>query len=230
MKATKTLGLMAVSCALAMGCAMPAFAVSVSETPDSGTNLNYADENNKATGDASTNVHVETSISQIDVTVPLNIVVAADANGGALTATPTAGVYGISNNSSVDVFVTAMESTAEDGWGFTSTAPRKGAAPETGTKADIYMTVQGGTWTDGADGAEGTFTANAKPTKATVITTEDIAVTPSDWKIGAESTLALQTAGATSVIKNVGLVGDNGDGTSAEKAFAVKYTISATTE
>ena len=109
-KTSKLFGAVAVSAALAMGCAMPAFA----ET--TGSNTGSATDDTEFTGIAadgsgtvtntdnanSTVVNVSTYTSQLSVTVPLKLPVVLDRAGG-MGKTPTN--YFIQNNSGPDIEV-----------------------------------------------------------------------------------------------------------------------------
>lgn len=113
-KSSKILGSVALSAALVMGTAAPAFAdqpngvnVPTDRTTDDWTLSNNSVDltNDKADG-ASTVVTVSTYTSQLNVTVPLYLPVWLDTSGAANGAVvPTPGAYFIENSSPIDITV-----------------------------------------------------------------------------------------------------------------------------
>lgn len=103
MKKNTMIGTLALSAALAMGTAIPAFAAeSVGE--DLG---DFTDANN-----STTTVQLEAVASQINATIPLNVTVVADIDGAEQMITPSQGAYKIVNKStSGKLFVTGVEAT-----------------------------------------------------------------------------------------------------------------------
>lgn len=112
-KTSKLFGAVALSAALALGCAAPAFAESKAPSQTSGeastptefTGINANGEGTatKSGTDSSTVVNVSTYVSQLSVTIPLKLPVVLDRAGGFGKA-PTK--YYIQNNSGPDIQVT----------------------------------------------------------------------------------------------------------------------------
>lgn len=99
MKTTsKILGAVGLSAALAVGCAMPAFAAPtfgedlVGQNEDGTTEM--ADSVTENKGSTSSNVWVDTYVDNLSVTVPLNVKVVTKASGGELKAVPSTGTQG----------------------------------------------------------------------------------------------------------------------------------------
>ncbi|WP_165062304.1 hypothetical protein [Adlercreutzia sp. ZJ154] len=110
-KTSKLFGAVALSAALAIGTALPAFAAA--------TDTNVKTE--ASHGGAQTTAKISTSIPAIDCTIPLEVHFSTPITGGKLVAP---GDYGITNNSeSGDLYVTNMKFTNfnEAGWGFKTT-------------------------------------------------------------------------------------------------------------
>ncbi|WP_251212787.1 hypothetical protein [Adlercreutzia murintestinalis] len=127
-KASKLMGAVGLSAALAVGCAMPAFAAAptfgddlVGRDSNGDTEMATSVTQNKGT--TASNVWVDTYVDNLSVTVPLNVKVVTKASGGALKATPSTGVknynttdglittgYRIENYSGLNVKVINVES------------------------------------------------------------------------------------------------------------------------
>lgn len=126
MKKRNAVAALAVSAALAMGCAPAAFA---------------ATDGSVATG---TTVSLTTTANSISAEVPLALTFAADANGGALTG-PTEGGYYISNKSSIPIKVTDVKAelvtTGNGGkWALAASAgDLSSAASVTGAVGDLNL-------------------------------------------------------------------------------------------
>lgn len=209
MKATKTLGTLAISAALAMGCAAPAFATDPVETGEY-TRVE-ADSNGVNTAD--TEVYVTADVKQLNVEVPLKYVIAANVNGGTATA-PSASAYGIDNKGSLDVYLISAEANAEADWALSTSAFASEGTAATATKGDVYMSIQPGTV------ASNKFTATTG-TSAKCISDSTPVTFDDKWKMPKGTKTALETKASTSVINGMAYQAQ-------EQAFTVTYTISAT--
>lgn len=99
-------GAVALSAALVLGCATPAFA-EVSASGDTA----FDQAAGAATGDQTTVVQLEATTTQINATVPVTVVVSAKIEGGKMI-TPSAGAYKIVNNSTAgSLYVTSAAGT-----------------------------------------------------------------------------------------------------------------------
>ena len=146
-KSSKIFGSLAVSAALVMGTAVPAFADTTSDTSvdtnmDAHTGAQTAlthSGTDKSKGEGTTTVNISTYTSQISVTVPLSVQFALDTNGGAGYA-PTN--YKIINGTVVPVeVVSAAISKGTDGkydFGTTASTVSGGTAVGSGTIGDLY--------------------------------------------------------------------------------------------
>lgn len=139
-KTSKVLGSIALSAALAMGTAVPAFAAESYWGEDDATTVEESTEdatigltNNSKTGSidndadgngASTVIKASTYTSQLSVTVPLAVPLKFDTVGGAGLG-PSKNKYYIQNNSSTNISVTeaafAISDDATDDWNFSTT-------------------------------------------------------------------------------------------------------------
>lgn len=121
MKATKSIGAIALSGALALGCAVPAFAAP--DGPDADGNYNPVvewDEDESgdkvpqtivdgADGASETPVYIDVKKSNINVAVPIELRLVAETAGGDLLC-PSDGVYGVENFSmNTAVYVNKVE-------------------------------------------------------------------------------------------------------------------------
>lgn len=111
-KMTKTFGVVAASAALALGCAMPAFAAD-SLTVEVGADNNVTGTDaDGASGSTVVNLYGVDSSKQIKAVIPIDMTVSAPKTGGALTC-PTPGAYKITNQSSdVDIKLTKAQAKA----------------------------------------------------------------------------------------------------------------------
>lgn len=109
-KTSKVFASAALSAALALGCAVPAFA-EVGATGD--TKFDQATD--ATDGSQSTVVNLEATTTQINATVPITVVVSAKIEGGTMI-TPSAGAYRIVNNSTAGtLYVTSAEGKLVEG-------------------------------------------------------------------------------------------------------------------
>lgn len=104
-KTSKLFGAVALSAALALGTAVPAFAIEKPTTPPSVTETTDAVDGTQD-GKAKSQVDINTYISQISVAVPLTLPIALDMNGGQGVA-PTG--YYIENLSGSNIEVTEIK-------------------------------------------------------------------------------------------------------------------------
>lgn len=242
-KTSKLFGAVALSAALAMGCAVPALA-STADGTDVGTTMSTPKEPGD-TGEGHegmhTDVSVKTKIGQISVSVPLTVTIVAPTEGGAVAA-PSAGLkdvaagtatikgYRIENTSSFPVEISKVATKAAGSeWAITGTTYNKGLLTMTLTPSDTAKANLG--LTDDVTAInEGDRTG--KKTPVAIDGTEQEA----GWKIAGGGTatnpriMGLILAGTSSAIKNVGAVADADNSlTAAEDAFTVSYTVAATT-
>ena len=84
MKKSKMIGAAALSAALALGTAVPAFAVDEYGTSTDEITDDQRTEDHKQNDSIATDVHVATMITNINVAVPLNVTIVADSAGGAV--------------------------------------------------------------------------------------------------------------------------------------------------
>lgn len=123
MKATKSIGAIALSGALALGCAVPAFAAPTDTTGPDGKYKDWSvtkdlDENGNMIaeeiedgkdGATSTPVYIDVKKSNINVAVPIELRLVAETAGGDLLC-PSDGVYGVWNYSmNTAVYVNKVE-------------------------------------------------------------------------------------------------------------------------
>lgn len=145
-KTSKIFGTVALSAVLAMGTAMPAFAIN-NEGADSGTVTNETTYNTEElqAGGASTNVNIATYSSNYSVTVPLFAPFMLDTAGGTGMA-PTN--YGITNNSDAAVYVTDITWTMNEtgSWTF-GTSLGTDASPMAIEKNGFFFKKSGSTVT-----------------------------------------------------------------------------------
>lgn len=156
MKASsKIFGAVALSAALALGCAVPAFAAE-----PYGTNVGAATvENTKQGGSVATDVKVATIVTNINVAVPLNVTIVADAASNQVLA-PTSGLkhyvdgaydssattgYRIENYSPFPVKIAdiATVDTSDGGWALVN-ATVLGQETATGKIGDLNLTLKPG--------------------------------------------------------------------------------------
>lgn len=145
-KTSKVLGALALSAAMAVGTAMPAFAAApdFSKYGDEGTDT--ADPASKQ-GTMGTTAWMTATTYQIDATVPLNIAMVGDMAGGQMM-TPHEGVYRITNNNDqASLYVTQVDVKLNpDREAGASTAPEWTPAHATSFKVnpDLAQTTIGG--------------------------------------------------------------------------------------
>lgn len=153
-KTSKLFGTMALSAALALGCAMPAFAA---EPYGTSVDETTGPENVKQGSNVSTDVHVATRITNINVAVPLNVTIVADAasnevlaptsglkhyTDGAFDASATTG-YRIENYSPFPVKITdiATQDTSDGAWVLTADDVI-GEEAKAGKIGDLNLTIK----------------------------------------------------------------------------------------
>lgn len=174
-------------------------------------------------GEAATDVKVFGTDSQISVTVPVGLTVAASgAPGAALAAVPTN--YSIVNDSYFDVQVKSIKAEAQTGWDYADAKVTASSSVSNGNVGimhlDLYPTI--------AD-------ANGKTTGGVAVTTAGIDTTTTanqsaKWKILAKknettpTTLAVGINGTTKLDQGLGE-----DSTSAASAVTLTYTIGRAT-
>lgn len=159
-------------------------------------------KDNKTTG---TTVSVETTISQIDVQLPLTMTIATPTAGGT-TTTPSG--YKIVNKSIFPIKVSKAQSKAETGWTLADGEIAANTAPSEGTTiGDLYLKLQ--------------------PSGKSAWTVSTTSYTPTDWKIGGATTDAGTALDITLTGTNSKLAKTfNG----ATQAVSLTYTIEADSE
>lgn len=223
-KTSKLFGAVICSAALAVGCAMPAFAVTSNNgvnvydqtdaaapptTPTAGTNI--ADGST-----ASTPVEIATNIEQISVEVPTKMTFVAKSVGGDMLM-PQA--YRITNWSNVPIYVKDIkaqyDSGKENAWVLTSTAGDAAAGVEadsttTRAKVKVDLSASGKNYTLDTTGWTALKAADGGLTigKATNTSTP----TP----------LPIALTGTSSVVKDA-----KAANAAPEQAFNIVYTVSA---
>lgn len=242
-KTSKLFGAIALSTALAMGCAVPAFATDPTVGGSiEGTDMSTPDAPGDTDHDGMhTDVAVKTQISNISVAVPLNVTIVASSEGGTINA-PSAGVknitggtasvsgYRIENTSSFPVEIVDVASAAAGTeWAISGTTYNKGLLTMTLAPSAVSNAV-GGNAQNATGVNEGDRTGAQKSINI------DGTSQTAGWKIaGGGSTtnpriMGLSLAGTSSALKNVGAVTDTTNSlTAAEDAFTVSFTVAATT-
>lgn len=119
-KTSKLFGAVALSAALAMGTALPAFAETVgvgtgAETSKDGVLSSTANGQVKATGENVVNLYGYDVNNQITASIPVSVTVAAPVAGGAIKA-PDPALYTITNTGSVPIKVESVTGKAATGW------------------------------------------------------------------------------------------------------------------
>lgn len=201
MKTRKAITAMALTAMLAMGTAPAAFAAGEG-TSDTPTGVTTA--NGKATGD--TTISVETIVTNISATIPLNVKVVGPAEGGPLSGVPSN--YQIVNKSAYPIKVTEIKATEDESgnWKLSESALTD-ASESTANIGDICLTLQ----------MDGTTTP---------LIMKIAAQQPADWVVpvsaSADGTAKnIKVAGSLSQIKSVK--------DAATTAVKVQYTIAPTT-
>ncbi len=138
MRKTKVFGAMLCSAALAMGMAMPAFAVAGA---DGESQFDIAA--NGTDTQATSNVKAEVSKLQINAKVPMNVTVTMIDEGGAFTTVPSPGVYCITNGGNAPIKVTGVKAAASDKWGILDKLPATKPSTTTGTIGDYALAING---------------------------------------------------------------------------------------
>lgn len=223
-KTSKIFGAVVCSAALAVGCAMPAFAAgngyddgkAGKDTTYSNADGTLKDDTGTATG-PKTDINLRTYTDQIDCTLPLKVTVAVDIKGGAITP-PTN--YQIKNNVATSpLYITKLAATADSlkwkaagmgSWSTGTTIPKDPSA----TYGTVFMTINDAVVAGQNGGAAANFNTvdnlNWKAPKAT-----------EDTGAGA-GILNLPIAGATSEISGI-----DTDKTAGAALLSVAYTVTA---
>lgn len=169
----KVLATAALTAALALGTAVPAFAAEDASDPQ-------PFDNDRS---QSTTVSIETDKSQLSATIPIKMTVIAPVVGGNITA-PSENKYVIENNSLIPIYVANIKGSAIEGsgWGL---APSVGQAPTIGTVGDISLAVN-----------------NVQVKEAGTPITDDSFKADAKNEAGTGNTLNLKVTGKTTAIKS----------------------------
>lgn len=230
-KTSKVFGAVALSAALAFGCALPAFA----DEPY-GTAIGDADVQTKQQGDAvATDVKVATRVTNINVAVPLQVTIVAETASNQVLA-PTAGLkhyvdgvydssattgYRIENYSPFPVKVAdiAVLDTSDGGWALVSTDVLE-QETTTGKIGDLNLTLKpanagsniiGGNtvWNDEGNKNPNAETDGINLADVQVAAEGDQSSTDPKWTIDRKvsddepAIMGLLLAGSNSILKNV---------------------------
>ncbi|WP_165063017.1 hypothetical protein [Adlercreutzia sp. ZJ154] len=231
-KTSKVLSAVVLSATLALGCAMPAFAVDFN---DDGLGVASGSVEtstmNKSNTNGETSVYMKTTTTQIDATIPLNIVTAADIEGGVLT-TPSESAYKISNNNvNANLYVKAVNSVLENGWtvadnsSWPTTAEAKLTKHENPNYGSIMLRITAKQAVDGADDTVYINTAETVNFSKKQISDKWIVPAATAGTEGADATagtLPLKLEGYSSEITNL-----KADNTSQQKVATITYTVTA---
>lgn len=245
-KTSKLFGAVALSAALAMGCAVPAFATD----PEASVDTDLSSTTSPDTG-IETEVSLKAKINNINVAVPLKMSFVVNAEGGALAAAPSAGTktladgnvtisgYRIENGSPFDVAVTNVKAAASDTneWKLLDASDTTDDITTStyavqGTIGDLKMTLEP------SAAAEATATDD-KIKKAKnegnqsegglVNLKEDATGVDPDWRVKANissnkanSIMGLQLDGTSSRLLNV-----SSDMETGVVVFTISYTVAA---
>lgn len=171
--------------------------------------------------DASTDVKVFGTDSQISVTVPVGLTVAVSgAPGAAFAGAPTN--YAISNNSYFDVQVKNVKATEQVGWDYSDAKVTDKTAVSSGNTGaihiDLYPTIAKPTSTTGAVAITqaGVDTSTGSTAAKWKVPAKKTADTPSTLAIGINGTTKLDT-------------GLDSDASAAATATTLVYTIGRAT-
>ncbi|WP_165062494.1 hypothetical protein [Adlercreutzia sp. ZJ154] len=248
-KTSKIFGAVALSAALAVGTVMPAFAAVTGGDIEGSDMSKY---NNATKAGITTNVKLKAEITNIDVAVPLNVVVVADSAGGFVSCPSVGGKnevdgaykatgYRIENNSSFPVAVTnvkvAMDANAT-GWTLkpaSTDGSTIATVNPTGAVGDLAMSLKPSdaksASADEADKVAGKNEGNQK--KTTDNTAIDLVVdtdgTDVDWMVKAKPAdqalpciMGLEMAGNSTKLNSIA------DGLkTGQQIFTISYTVSA---
>lgn len=223
MKSTKLRSIAAcgLGCALAMSLSpAAAFAADVTGT---GVDTDTTDITDLATdADASTDVKIFGTDSQISVTVPVGLTVAASgAPGAAFAAVPTN--YSIVNDSYFDVQVKKVKATEQAGWDYADAKVTTTTAVTSGNTGAIHIDLFPGI----ADG-NGKTTGGVAITSAGVDTSTGSAATK--WKIAAKKSADAPTSLAVGINGTTKLdTALDEDSSAAAAAATLVYTIGRAT-
>lgn len=239
-KTSKLFGAVALSAALALGTAVPAFAdptFNDDQIGVDGSNKVQTATMDAGTTSGNTNVFLKTTTTQINATIPLDIVVTANVEGGAMV-TPSKEAYKISNNNEkANLYVKSATATLEgtsNEWksAMDKTWPAAAVATKdnNATKGSILMRVDPSASINGTDttwdpvlliATESTVT-NGSSTYKKTIDSDKKWIVPAATDASTPGVLNLQLVGANSEIN--GLKADN---TTIEKIMTVTYTVTA---
>lgn len=201
-KTSKLFGAVALSAALALGTALPAFAAPAVDVTGNGEIKNGAEE-------GKTIVEIfGTGEDQISATLPMTITVSAPESGGAITA-PNPSAYAITNNSAKAIVIDSVQAE--------STAPFKVVESEAAidtfaatTECNVFMTFSGV--------GEGAKTHIIKESAATTL----------DYEVAKDGKFDIQIAGK--VKPGTSYSNGNGNGklsqTDTAKAVTLTYAVS----
>ncbi len=232
-KSCKIFSAVALSAVLAMGTAMPAFAVTDTDLADNAANVG-ADTNNMITydkanldannGGASTNVNISTYSSNYSVTVPLYAPFMLDTAGGDGIA-PTN--YGIINGGDAAVFVVDVkwEMTEDSDWTFgDGTAADNGGLGSDAIPMGVVHTKAG---TKPSDPTYGSFVITLSPENTDYNANTDTATygQPVNTFVPAPTGSAANDAAANKAVKWVILCDDAGTTKDDESFNAIELAI-----
>lgn len=119
MRARKMVGVLALTAALAMG-SVPAFATSsdpgtvIADDNNAIKEITAASEGATATGSSSTGIDINYDKTQINVAVPVKLVIGASNGAGTDLVCPSTGKYYITNNSGAAIYLTQFQVTESD--------------------------------------------------------------------------------------------------------------------
>ena len=233
-KTSKLFGAIALSAALTVGCAMPAFAAPqanadgdyeavVEWNEDTDGNIIPEEIEDGADGATNTPVYIDVNRSNINVAVPIELRLVAETAGGNLIC-PSDGVYGVWNYSTnTAVYINKVEVGYNDdvnangvNWELVTDASLVGDGVEAATAAlDVdnpKVPTQATAWKVGKSGYTTEGDGSQTPTGTKFVLNFD--------QVGSQSSI-VQDADAANILSQ-------GDGASkaAADAFKLKYTIS----
>lgn len=231
MKTSKILGTVALSAALAMGVAVPAFATDIDNTDDSVDTPGAGFETHAVTGkgepitkdtkdNAKTEINLRTETDVINCTLPLKMTVVAKVTGGPILC-PSEKAYKIVNeNEDSALYVTGVVAALDEMWEPASNHYDSTDSVNAPTATDKYGKVSMGLQA-GTENAVELVGGNK------VLSASD-AASKVNWKI------AKKVSGATDNVLGLALSGNSSkisgidtDNTSGETLITVTYTVSA---
>lgn len=198
----------------------PAAAFAVEGTTASTEGQDALIDNTSGEGQGSSDVNIFGQDTQISVTVPISLTVAASgAPGAKLAGSPTN--YTLTNNSYFDIQVKRIAATPESGWDYVDTAVTKNTNVTEGNTGAIHLDLYSYNAKD-APSLTGTGTA---VTAAGTDTSSMTGTTTNKWtikgKTGAQGTpMPVGINGTTKLDKSI-----DTESTNAAKALTLTYTI-----